>query len=87
MVFERTDAEETRERYEPDVIIARSEFRQLRIHQFVGERMELRLWHSKGDGVWTTRGSGLKVRAWEALELRDALEQIATRRKSHWAWD
>ena len=74
----RSEAEETRQRYVPDIIVAQNERRQVRLHQFVGQGVELGTWRRGPGGEWVRSKEAMRLKRWEAealiISLTDCLE-------------
>lgn len=77
----KTEADEPRERYCPDVIVAENAHRQIRIHQFVGQGIEVRTWRRHYEHGWVFYRESLKLKRHESIALIRAMVEVMKARE------
>ena len=70
-----------RERWQPDTIIPKGARKQVRLHQFANEGLELREWYLGVDDRWYASRAFIKLKTGEALLLAQALTDAVQVRK------
>ena len=75
MLYSR-ESDDHRDRYVPDVIAAHSERKQLRLHQFRGQGIEVATWRRNPKGEWVRSKEALRLKKWEAIGLIRCLRAV-----------
>ena len=70
-----------RERWHPDIIVPKGAWKQVRLHQFANEGLEIREWYKGRDGLWYASGQFMRLQAGQADLVADALKEAVQKRK------
>ncbi len=77
----KTEADDPRQRYVPDVIVAENAHRQIRVHQFVGEGVEVQTWRRHYEFGWVRYKEALRLKRWESVALIRSLLAVMKERE------